>query len=71
MNDLHNVFSVLSYISFADDSHLPTSGTNLKQILKIMNDEMEKITWWFKSNSLCLNVDKNNFMVFASRGRGT
>ena len=30
-----------------------------------MNDELEKITWWFKSNSLCLNVNKTNYMFFA------
>ena len=44
INDLHNVLSVLSYISFADDSNLLISGTNFKQILKIMNDELEKNT---------------------------
>ena len=62
INDLHNVSSVLSYILFADDSNLLISGTIFKQILKIMNDELEKIIWWFKSNNLCLNVNKTNFM---------
>ena len=42
INDLHNVSSVLNYISFADDSNLLIGGTNFKQILKIMNDELEK-----------------------------
>ena len=42
INDLHNVSNVLSYISFADDSNLLISETNFKQILKIMNDELEK-----------------------------
>ena len=69
INDLHNVSSVLSYILFADDSNLLFSGTNFKQILKIMKDELEKITWWFKSNSLCLNVNKTNFMVFAAKNK--
>ena len=32
-----------------------------------MNDELEKITWWFKSNSLCLNVNKTNFVFFCSQ----
>ena len=69
INYLHNVSSVLSYILFADDSNLLISGTNFKQILKIMNDELEKITWWFKNNSLCLNVNKTNFMVFAAKNK--
>ena len=69
INDLHNVSSVLSYILFADDSNLLISGTYFKQILKIMNDELEKITWWFKCNSLCLNVNKTNFMVFAAKNK--
>ena len=69
INDLHNVSSVLSYILFADDSNLLISGANFKQILKIMNDELEKNTWWFKSNSLCLNVNKTNFMLFAVKNK--
>ena len=43
INDLHNVSSVLNYTLLADDSNLPLSGTNFKQILKIMNDELEKL----------------------------
>ena len=34
-----------------------------------MNDELEKITWWFKSNSLCSNVNKTNLMVFAAKNK--
>ena len=60
INDLHNVSSVLSYILFGDDYNFFISGTNFKQILKIMNNELEKITWWFKSNRLY-------FMVFAAK----
>ena len=41
INDLHNVSNMLSYISFADDSNLLFSGTNFKQILKNMNEELE------------------------------
>ena len=69
INDMLNVSSELSYILFAEDSNLLISGTNFKQILKIMNDELEKNTWWFKSNSLCLNVNKTNFMVFAAKNK--
>ena len=43
INNLHNVSSVLSYILFADDSNLLISGTNFKQILKIMNEVLEKL----------------------------
>ena len=69
INDWQNVSSLLSYISFADDSNLLISGTNFRQILKIMNEELEKITWWFKSDSLCLNVNKTNSMVFAAKNK--
>ena len=69
INDLQNVSSVLSYILFADDYNLLISGTNFRQILKIMNEELEKITWWFKSDSLCLNINKTNFMFFAAKNK--
>ena len=68
INDLHNVSSALSYTLFADDSNLLISGTNFKH-LKIMKDDLEKNTWWFKSNSLYLNVNKTNFMVFAAKSK--
>ena len=42
INDLYNVSSVLSYMLFANDSNLHIGGTNSKQILKIMNDDLEK-----------------------------
>ena len=67
IHDLHNVSSMRSYILFADDSNLLISGINVKQILKIMNDELEKITWWLKRYSLCLNVNKTNFVVIAAK----
>ena len=35
IDDLHNVSSVLSYISFADDSNLLISIPNFKQVLKL------------------------------------
>ena len=34
-----------------------------------MNDELEKITWWFKNNGSCLNVNKTNFMFFAAKNK--
>ena len=69
INDLHNVSSVPSYVLFADGPNLLITETNFKQILKIMNDELEKNTRWFKSNSLRLNVNRTNFMVFAAKNK--
>ena len=34
-----------------------------------MIDELEKNAWRFKSNNLCLNVNKTNFMVFAAKNK--
>ena len=39
INDSHNVSSIFSYISFADDFNLLISGSNFKQLLKTMK-------WW-------------------------
>ena len=38
----------------------------LNRFLKSWMLNWKKITWWFKSNSLCFNVNKTNFIVFAA-----
>ena len=49
---------------FADDTNLFTSGKNLNDIARQMNEELASICIWLKVNKLSLNVKKTHFMVF-------
>ena len=49
---------------FADDTNLFCSHNNIKILVKNANDELEKISQWFKSNKLSLNEGKTKFTLF-------
>ena len=69
INDLHNVSKKLFFVLFADDSNLLLSGSNLNDLCKQMNAELKNVVNWFKTNKLCLNVKKTNFMVFSAKNK--
>ena len=51
----------------ADDTNLFTSGINLIELAKQVNEELEHISLWLKINKLSLNIKKTHFMVFTSK----
>ena len=51
-------------ILFADDTDLFCTGTDLKDMIRQINEEMVKIYAWVYANKLSLNIDKTNFMLF-------
>ena len=64
INDLSLVSKFLSPIMFADDTNLFYSHNNIKILFKNVNDELEKISQWFKANKLSLNEGKTKFTLF-------
>ena len=64
INDLSLLSKFLSPIMFADDSNLFYSHNNIKTLIKNANDELEKISQWFKTNKLSLNEGKTKFVLF-------
>ena len=63
INDLCKVSEILKFVLFADDTNLFASGTDLKQLCDVINEELIKINVWFRVNKLSLNVSKTNFMI--------
>ena len=49
---------------FADDNNLFYSHNNITILFKNANDELEKISKWFKANKLSLNEGKTKFTLF-------
>ena len=50
-------------ILFADDT-IFYNGTDLKDMIRQINEEMVKICAWINANKLSLNIDKTSFMLF-------
>jgi hypothetical protein len=62
INDLPNA-SKLSTILFADDTALVGKGTDVQELAKEMEKDLEGITEWFRANKLSLNTKKTKAMM--------
>ena len=64
INDLCYQSDILSFVLFADDTNILIPGDNPAEIEKVLNDELNNISKWFKCNKLSLNLKKTNYMLF-------
>ncbi len=60
-----SLFSVL----FADDTTCLAKGFNLRELTAFVNEEMRKISNWFRSNKMALNTSKTKLMIFRTHGK--
>jgi hypothetical protein len=67
INDIIHVSKILDFVLFADDTNIFFSHKSPAQLIQILNDEIKKLTEWFKSNKLSLNLTKTKFIVFKPR----
>jgi hypothetical protein len=64
INDLAkctNLFTLL----FADDTTFLISGKNLDETIELLNIELKKISYWFRTNELSLHPSKTQFIIFS------
>ena len=52
------------FFLFADDTNLLFSHENLKELIKIINAELGKVSDWIIANKLSLNFSKSKFIIF-------
>jgi len=64
VNDIVRVSSIMKCILFADDTNLLLNDTNLNNLIKNANIEIQKISDWLKINKLSLNIKKTHFILF-------
>ena len=69
VNDLYMASSELSTVMFADDTIFFLSDKNIDVLFVKMNNELDKVSTWFKANKLSLNVLKNKFSIFHPTGK--
>ena len=64
INDLPNTSKLLSFHFFADDTNIYCSSENLNDLELILNQELNTVAEWMKSNRLALSILKTNFVLF-------
>ena len=71
INDIVKVSTVLNPVLFADDTSLFHAHTDFDTLIKEINEELQKVTTWFHTNKLSLNIKKSNFIMFLPKGKNT
>ena len=61
INDLVNVSNKFKYVLFADDTNILYSDKDFKNVQGTVNKELDKIHGWLCTNTLSVNLTKNNF----------
>src|ERR1043165_1048042 len=71
INDLPNASPLVDFILFADDSNVFISHKTYEGLFQLVNQELQKVADWFKSNKLSLNLKKTNYILFCSHRKKT
>ena len=66
VNDIYNSCEG-NIMSFADDTTLFVSHSNLDQLYRTANEHINKLYEWFCSNGLSLNAGKTKFIIIRSK----
>ena len=66
VNDLPNILNGVKPIMFADDTTLFSSDKDINVAVDCLNQNLSRLSLWFKSNRLSLNVTKTNYMLFTT-----
>ena len=61
-------FKIITIFIFADDTNIFYLDDDPISMVNVINEELDKLTMWFKVNKLSLNITKSNYMVFSKKG---
>ena len=67
INDLPNISDKLQFFLFADDTNIYYEVHDLRNMEKVMNKELKKLSLWLNLNRLALNISKTNFVIFRTK----
>ena len=56
-------------ILFVDNTTLYKTGPKLHDVAKDIQTDINILSYWFKANTLSLNINKTNCMVFGCKGK--
>ena len=66
-NDLVKILRCCNCVTFADDTMVFASGSNRRVFYLKVNSDLYRLTEWFDSNYLTLNIDKSKYIIFRPR----
>ena len=66
INDIINCSDKLNFRIFADDTNVFASSPSIRDLEKLMNEELAKIKEWCDLNKLSINIKKTNYMIVKS-----
>ena len=69
INDMKNCLKYSNAILYADDTTLYVIGNKIEFLELKLQADMNAISMWLKSNSLCLNEKKTKIVLFSRPGR--
>ena len=61
----------LRTIMFADDTSLFLLDQNIEKCFSSMQNELQKISTWFKANKSSLNISKTKYLLFHSQNKNS
>ena len=67
INDIINCSDQLNFRIFADDTNVFASSPSIRDLEKLMNEELAKIKEWCDLNKLSINIKKTNYMIVKSQ----
>ena len=67
VNDICSVSKMLHFVLFANDPNLFYAHKILQCVTQQVNKELNKLSDWFSSNKLSINLEKTYFMIFKRR----
>ena len=69
INDIINASKFLHLILFVDDTNILLHYSDLNILQTMSNAELDKLSEWFKSNRLSLNIKKTNYIIFSPKSK--
>jgi len=63
INDIVNVSDLINLIMFADDTNIFFTDNTVNGLESKTNEELDKISKWFKLNKLSLNIKKQFYFI--------
>jgi hypothetical protein len=70
-NDMPRCLKFGNCIMFADDTTILMTGKNLPFLYRKINSDLNSLSQWFRNNSLSLNVNKSNYILFRTKNKVT
>ena len=61
--------TILKVYMFADDTTCLMAGTNIEELINLVNVEVQKMANWYRANRLAVNTSKSKYIIFHCKGK--